>query len=77
MFRRDNPRFLLSSVGNSLPLCLMFGISLRVAEHMDVCIRTHLIMTVLSFVQLLMKRITLDRYQERWALERGEGLKLT
>lgn len=55
----------------------MLGIYLRVAEHMDVYIRTGLITMVLSFVQLLMKRITLDRYQERWALERGGGLKLT
>lgn len=55
----------------------MLGIYLRVAEHMDVYIRTHLITIVLSFVQLLMKRITLDRYEERWALERGEGLELT
>lgn len=61
----------------SKTLCLVFGIYLRVAEHMDVYIRTHLITMVLSFVQLLMKRITPDRYQERWALERGEGLKLT
>lgn len=70
---------MLSDVGDSpqkhTVWCLMH-MYLSVAEHMDVYIRIHLTKIALRFVQLLKKRITLDRYQERWALERG-GLKLT